>query len=378
MSGTKRLWRPTLFFAAFLELFFVASPAMAVPAWSRRYGAPCGLCHAYPSLQLTGEGLDFFRRGHRFKGDTFDKDLTTLLSSHIEWDYVAREGESTAFEKPDFHLHAGGALSSHFSAYVDANINNDLESAYLQYTAERGSDAYFTARGGKISPTLVRNYGNGLMASASTPLILTDAALGENPFTFARDSFGVNVAGRWKGLFVEGGVLNGEDVPGQAAVGNHKDLYGSVEVTLPDQVTGVGVLYDRGGYDVGDPSAGLLFDRYERFGLFANFTREQFRLAGGYLYGTDQIDTQSSRHLHGDYFQVDVHPVAWCVPFARWDDVSTEIEGETNRVQKGTLGFAIRAFETDVTAGRVVTELSRRRENGIYSNAVLVNLLWAF
>ena len=378
MLRTRLLWHPALLLAAFLELFFLASPAMAVPAWSRRYGAPCSLCHSYPSLQLNEQGLDFLRRGHRVKGDTFDKDLTNLLSSHIEWEYEVQEGVSTPFPKPAFHLHAGGALSSHFSVYADANINNDLESAYVQYTAERGADTYFTARGGKISPTLVRNYGNGLMASASTPLILTDATLGENPFTPARASFGVDVGGRWKGLFVQGGVLNGEDVPGQATIGNHKDLYGTAELTLPDQVTGVGALYYRGGYDVGDPSASLLFDRYERLGVFANFTRDQFRLAGAYLYGTDEIESLARRRLRGYYLQADAHPVSWCVPFARYDDVTTEVEDEKTRVQKGTLGFAIRAFETDATGGRVVLEVSRRREGGVYTNAASFNLLWAF
>ena len=36
-----------------------------------------------PSLQLTADGLDFYRRGHRFKNDTYDKDFTHLLSSHV-------------------------------------------------------------------------------------------------------------------------------------------------------------------------------------------------------------------------------------------------------------------------------------------------------
>jgi hypothetical protein len=377
----SRPWlRPALFLAASLEVLFLASPAQAIPAWSRRYGAPCGLCHQYPSLQLTGEGLDFLRRGHRFKGDAFDKDLTHLLSSHVEWQYEVKKGESTAFQSPDFHLHAGGALSSHFSAYVDATVNEPaLEVAYLEYAAERGDDTHFTARAGKIAPTLVRNYGNGLIASASTPLILTDAALGENPFTPARDSFGADVGGRWKGLFLQGGVVNGEDAPGQATVGNHKDVYGTAELNLKDGVSGVGVLYYRGGYDTGDPSAGpLSFDRYERIGAFGNFTRPRYRLAAAYLYGRDRIEGLADRSLRGFYVQAEAHPADWLVPFARYDEARTEVEGETTKTSKGTLGCAIRAFETDVTGGRVVTELSRRRDSGIYSNAVLINLLWAF
>jgi hypothetical protein len=165
-----------LLLVAFLGLFFVASPALSVPAWSRRCGAPFSLRHTYPGLQLNNQGSEFRGRGHR-----------------------AKEGESTAFQEPDFHLHAGGALSGTFSAYVDANINNNLENAYRS-----------------------------------------------------------------------------------------------------------------------------------------------------------------------------------CVPFARWAGVSPEIEGRTDRVQKGTLGFSIRALETDVKGRGVVAEPSYRRELGIYPNAILIKRLWAF
>src|SRR5262249_22554142 len=43
---------------------FVA-PVSAIPMWSRRYSVPCSYCHAFPGLQLTSAGIDFFRRGHR-------------------------------------------------------------------------------------------------------------------------------------------------------------------------------------------------------------------------------------------------------------------------------------------------------------------------
>jgi hypothetical protein len=72
------------------------------------------------------------------------------------------------------------------------------------------------------------------MASASTPLIITDTTLAGNPFTPARDSFGVDIAARWKSIFMQTGVVNGEDVEGQAAVQNHKDLYATGEFAHTD------------------------------------------------------------------------------------------------------------------------------------------------
>ncbi len=353
-------------------------PGSAVPMWSRRYGVPCTACHAYPSLQLNANGLDFFRRGHRFQGDTTDKDLTHLISAHGEWEQDYAQGQSTAFTQPELHLHAGGAFSDHFSTYADANVNSDFESLYLQYTSS-GDGSYFTARAGKISPTIIRDYANGIMAAASTPLIITDPTLGSDPFTPARDSYGVDVAGRIHSFFLEGGVVNGDEAPGQASVNNHKDVYASAEAALPDGISGVGLYYYRGGYDLGDPSAGpLLFDRYDRKAVFANYTRDRFRLAGAYLSGTDSVETLADRKLSGYYVQGDVQPVDVAVPFVRWEHVRTEDETGVTREDKGTIGCSLRIFENDLTAGRVVLEASRVKLAGVTSNAGLINLLWAF
>lgn len=360
------------------SMLLTASTASAIPMWSRRYSVACSYCHAYPSLQLTSTGVDFLRRGHRIEKDTFDKDLTHLLSAHVEWEYAPEERQPTRFETPVFHVHGGGALSPAFSLYADAGINDELEAAYLQYTLDKGSDSYFTARAGKVSPTFVRNYGNGLLASASTPLIITDTVLGQNPFTPSRGSFGVDLAGRWKSLFVQAGVVNGEDVEGQAAVNNHKDIYATGEVALPDGISGVGLYYYRGGYDLGDPETGFLFDRYDRKGVFVNFTRDRLRIAGAFLYGKDEVSTLSDQKIRGFYAQADVQAAGWLVPFARYDEVKTETDGEVDRTRKGTLGCAIRLLESEITGGRMVLEVFRKEEAGESANGAVVNLLWAF
>ena len=360
-------------------LFLAWTPtASGIAMWSRRYSVPCSYCHAYPSLQLTATGVDFLRRGHRIEKDTIDKDLTHLLSAHVEWEYVVEQRQTTSFQTPVFHVHGGGAVSPAFSVYADAGINADLEAAYLQYTLEKGSDSYFTARGGKLSPTLVRNYGNGLLASASAPLILTDTGLGQNPFTPARGSFGVDVGGRWKSLFVQAGVVNGEDVAGQAAVNNHKDIYATAEVALPDGISGVGLYYYRGGYDLGDPTAGFLFDRYDRKGVLANFTRDRFRLAGAYLFGKDKVSTLLDRKIRGFWAQADLQASGWLVPFARYDEIKTEADEETVRTRKGTIGCAFRLYESEMTGGRMVLEAFRKKVGGESASGAALNLLWAF
>lgn len=351
--------------------------AWAVPMWSRRYSIPCSVCHSTPSLQLTSTGLDFFRKGHRFDKDTFDKDLSHLLSAHIETEYDVAKGAPSQFTKPDFHFHAGGAVSENFSTYVDANVNNDFESVYGQGTWTTGKDSYFTARAGKLSPTIVRNYANGLMASASTPLIITDTTLGSNPFTPARDSYGVTAAGGWKSLFFEAGVINGDDVPGQATVNRHKDTFVSAEYALPDGLSGVGVYYHRGGYDLGD-SAALTFDRYDRTALFANFTRDKFRFAGAYLTGKDSIAISPRPKISGYYVQADLHPVTRITPFVRYEYSKTDTGSDSTRQRKATAGCSLTVYETDVSAGRVVLEAARNNTGDGRSNSALISLLLAF
>jgi len=95
-------------------------------------------------------------------------------------------------------------------------------------------------------------------------------------------------------------------VAGQAPVGHHKDFQATLEA-MPDGVSGIGLYYHHGGYDLGDPAAPpLLNDSYHREGVFANYAQSRFRVAGAYLYGTDQVATVTAqRKIHGFYLQAD-------------------------------------------------------------------------
>ena len=169
-----------------------------------------------------------------------------------------------------------------------------------------------------------------------------------------------------------------EDVAGQASVNNHKDFYATGEFALPDGLSGVGLYYYRGAYTLGDPAVAVFFDRYDRMGVFANFTRDRFRLAGAYLYGVDHVSALPDRKIRGYYIQSDFGAADWVVPFLRWDDVTTTADDESNRTQKATIGCAIRLYESEWTAGRVVLEGSRRKEAGVYTTGGLFSVLWIF
>ena len=359
--------------------FALCLPSAAVPMWARRYNVACSTCHNWPAFQLTAVGLDFLRRGHRLKGDGFDKDWTHLVAGHVEWEYDAATGSTNQFNSPEFHLHAGGALTDNFSGYLNANVNNEIEAAYLQYTKEWGDDVYFTARGGRLSPTLLRNYGNGLEAGASDPLILSDTTLNANPFTPDRTNNGIDVGGRYQMFFTQVGVLNGDDVAGQASVGHHKDFYATLEAT-PDGVSGVGLYYHHGGYDLGDPTAPpQLADSYHREGVFANYSQPLFRIAGAYLYGQDHVATvATARKIQGWYAQVNGYPSGWVAVWVRYDDTKTTDETGQLRTRQGTVGATLKVFEMNTTSGRIALEAGRQETPGTHTNLGVVNLIWAF
>jgi len=359
--------------------FALCLPSAAVPMWARRYNVGCNTCHNWPAFQLTATGLDFLRRGHRLKGDGFDKDFTHLVSAHIEWEWDPAEGANNQFNTPQFHLYAGGAFTENFSGFLNANVNNDIEAAYLQYTKEWGDDSYFTARAGRIGPTLLRNYGNGLEAGATDPLILTATSLNANPFVPDRLNNGIDIGGRYQMFFAQAGVLNGEDVAGVASVGHHKDFYATLEV-MPDGVSGVGLYYHHGGYDLGDPAMPpQLNDSYHREGVFANYTQSLFRIAGAYLYGTDHVATVTpNRKIHGWYAQVNGYPSAWVAVFVRYDDTKTQDETGQLRTRQGTVGATLKLFEVSTTSARLALEAARQQVPGAHTNLGVLNLLWAF
>ena len=172
-------------------------------------------------------------------------------------------------------------------------------------------------------------------------------------------------------------MVNGDDVPGQVAVNRHKDTYASGEIALPDGISGFGVYYHRGGYDIEDPTAPG-FNRYDRAALFANFTRDKFRLAGAFLTGKDSIALQARQKISGYYVQADIRPSPMMVPFARYEYAKTDNGSDSERTRKGTLGCSFSLFENEVSAARVVAEVARNERGADRSNSALLSFLLAF
>jgi hypothetical protein len=168
-------------------------------------------------------------------------------------------------------------------------------------------------------------------------------------------------------------------VAGQASVGHHKDFYATLEA-MPDGVSGAGLYYHHGGYDLGDPALPpQRNDSYQRQGVFANYTQSLFRVAGAYLYGKDSVATVTpERKIHGYYAQVNGYPTGWVAVFARYDDTTTQDETGKLRTRQGTVGATFKVFEMHTTSARIALEAARQQTPGAHTDLGVVNLLWAF
>ena len=160
---------------AALVLFFVVTPAHAIPAFARRYGTSCLTCHTvYPKLNPFGEA--FRRNGFKFPGvdaDFVKQDMIPLgqdaykaMFPYAVWPAELPASAPLAFGAngqmvihPDTHsgagtadnysvvslndlvaeahLWAGGALTSHISYFAEVTFATDssldLEHAELHF-----------------------------------------------------------------------------------------------------------------------------------------------------------------------------------------------------------------------------------------------------
>src|SRR3990172_9673279 len=250
--------RLILFGAALVTLIVLsASPAEAIPAWSRKYQTSCSTCHAaFPKLNYFGKA--FRNNGYRFPGgedgtatkqvpvslgaDAYKKLFPRALwPSHIPGEVplavrgVSRfntfqDDQTTTFEFPhEFELLTGGTLGETFSFFGELEVENEGNEnelgmdATLQYdprswlhirmgsltvhpipdhlrlTAAHYSD--YDTRTTPGSMTLKAPNPNG-----STATLSISAATGEDRWRFREGQAGIQVWGARNGPKGKGGL----------------------------------------------------------------------------------------------------------------------------------------------------------------------------
>lgn len=103
-----------------LVVLFLAEPAMAIPAFARRYKLPCHFCHdGFPKLSVIGE--QFKERGFRMQQETFDlndwlESVPVILRTRVNVNFVEDDETNTS---GFFKLVTAGNLGSRVSYWFD-------------------------------------------------------------------------------------------------------------------------------------------------------------------------------------------------------------------------------------------------------------------
>lgn len=297
----------------------------AIPAWARKYGADCSMCH-YPVIpRLNSFGHQFRRAGYRTP-DEFNKDqdvtkVGDFFAARLRarFDYENKEGqiERSEFTLNDATFFYAGAISKNFSGFVESEIESDGEIELVgQLQGVFGkAERYISFRTGQMH-TLPRVGFSGFdrPSGISTNPLLSTTLTRSGPiqganFALNKDEKGLEITyvqGRGR-LLAQ--VLNGvnQDGSGTASKGDvdaDKDFQVAYEYILDDIASGVTAFYYKGSYPgVASPSAVSQRFNFYRLGIMANKIFPvgfgYFELQGGYIRSSDNVPAQVGPNVLG-------------------------------------------------------------------------------
>ncbi len=292
--------------AGWALLWMLAGPVEAVPAFARKYGMSCALCHkAFPHLNSTGE--NFAANGYLFGGspgkamDTGDgmlhlPDRVPLAFRFQQWGEFRTFGEARADIQAPYSvkLLSGGALGENLRYY-----------AYIIY--EKGEppkfeDAWVEWRNlpGGLALTLGQFQISDFMFMRETRLTRSDfmvyrVAPGANGFALTYHR-GVVVGLPWLDAVV--GVVNGNGIHEATPIqdvgagrpyrdfDNNTAKVGFTHLVLPTPLP-VGLLALYGQDSLPDASGTLQVNRFYRFGVDLRLDRDTWDAFAQGLWGYD-------------------------------------------------------------------------------------------
>lgn len=309
----------------------------AIPAWARKYGADCSMCH-YPAIpRLNSFGQQFRRAGYRTP-DEFGKeqDVTKVgdflsARTRVRFGYENKLGqiERTEFTLNDVTLFYAGAFSRNFSGFLEPEIKSDgaIELVGQLQGVFGKSDRYVSVRMGQMHPFFKVGFGgwdrpSGISASPVFTAALTRAgAVNGANFTFTKDQKGLEVAYvQGRGRLVAQ-VLNGLNTAGSGTatrtdIDADKDYFVAYEHILDDIASGITAFYYKGTYpNVSSPAGSATptavsqrFNFY-RLGITANKIVPVefgfFELQGGYVRSSDNVSAAVGPNVLGHAFYVE-------------------------------------------------------------------------
>jgi hypothetical protein len=174
-------------------------------------------------------------------------------------------------------------------------------------------------------------------------------------------------------LLAEAGIVNsagGNASPNLAETNNFKDVYATVEYVVDEGGSGIGVY----GYSGKFKTAAGPEDKFDRVGVFANYTRPQYTISAGALSG--KHDLPASRRVRTWFAELGYNFTDTTLGWVRYDHFYRDIAADAeNRL----VGLSVGVSHRLNSLGRVVVEYRNRKYSGKSdANDLTVELNWLF
>lgn len=372
-------------------VFALSVAAHAVPAWGRHTGADCSSCH-WGLNKLNHTGRMFQLRGHRMPDEEGVDAKSYNLAEYTSWASKVRfiadkdADPSTKFDVESLSIYSGGPLDKNFSYFFEyylheragdapgAGSRSKLADAYLFYNSDASADTFYWVRAGQIYPYLIYYYGSGGRLSISRNEAINRQPGGGNLYTPRDRAYGVSGGYVYEGkLLGEVGIVNsggGNAAPNLAETNNFKDVYATLEYVLDDNGSGIGVYGYSGKFQIAPGNE----DKFDRVGIFANYTTPQYTLSAGALSG--KHDVPASRRVRTWFAELGYNFTDTVLGWVRYDHFYRDIPADAqNRLVELSVGVSTRLN----SIGRLAVEYRNRKFSGQGDrNDLVAELNWLF
>ncbi len=378
--------------------------SQAVPAFARREGAKCQMCH-FRLPELNEDGHSYIRRGLReerggmesetgmaMKTGEMAKDPVASTARPLgealpfEWQdylslmghhtYEARNHEKAAFHAGEIDGWFGGPLDQHWSGVANFEVDIEagavqVEQAYAQFNTS-WSPRFTSLRAGQLLPFAVLFNGGGAEMPLSRPVVLKTPSRAANPWAPVTRLRGVEVGmvdlPSWN-AYVGVGQPQIDDLIGD----NHTDVYASAEWLMGEKGNSVSGFGYKGKIAA---SPGQSSVDYERVALFANAYAPKMKGVLGLLWGRDKPAADTSLNTAGGFLLGEVLLAKQWAGYARYDYANREAPvGDAETTDGPTIGVSFWA-QTQV---RLTLESQFLKSSGTSRDrGAVTELVWAF
>lgn len=375
MRGVGWLW----LLACVIGQACYAPPSWAIPAWARKYGVSCNVCHRPNVPRLSDYGHRFRKLGYRVPEEVGHQPEYKEIGQYIamrgrlRYDYenFERGRNTSGFRWNDATFFYAGPVTPNLSSFFELEFNESNEVEQLgQFSWLFGeANRYAQLRLGQMH-TLSRvgwagfDRPSGINTTQVIGSTLTTTAV---PFTLAKDQRGLELSvGFNEDTRLIGQLLNGLDTSGSGTTGTRdndtdKDILLAYEQMIGARGSGLTGVFYRGTWHqaagtvvsstaLPDDNAFTKFNFY-RYGLTGSwvfetpfFANHESELQGGAIFSHDE----GPRDYPGG--KPDVDGQAYFVGleqyfkdasvFTRLDFRNLEVTGGDNWRRRYTLGAA--------------------------------------